>query len=49
MKRNIKEHFKNKMKIDVNFRIFRNTRRRIHHALNGRLKSFSVKEILELY
>ena len=37
---------KNKIKTDVNFRLIRNTRRRIHHALNGKSKSSSTKEIL---
>ena len=36
---NIKENIKNGIKVDVNFRWIRNTRRRKHHALNGRLKS----------
>ena len=37
---------KYKIKRDVNFRLIRNTRRRIHHALNGKSKSSSTKEIL---
>ena len=37
---------KNKIKTDVNFRLIRNTRRRNHHALNGKSKSVSTKEIL---
>ena len=37
---------KNKIKTDVNFRLIRNTRRRIHHALNGKSKSSSTKEFL---
>ena len=36
------------LKTDVNFRLFRNTRRRFHHALNGKSKSSSAKEILGL-
>ena len=40
------EYFKNRIKTDVNFRLIRNTRRRIHHALNGKSKSSSAKEIL---
>ena len=46
MNKNIKEHTKKRIKIDVEFRLTRNTRRRIHHALNGRLKSSSTKKIL---
>ena len=34
------------MKTDVNFRLIRNTRRRIHHVLNGQSKSSSTREIL---
>ena len=41
-----RQYEKNKIKTDVNFRLIRNTRRRIHHALNGKSKSFSTKEIL---
>ena len=33
-------------KTDVNFRLIRNTRRRIHHALNGKSKSSSTRNIL---
>ena len=40
------EYIKNRLKTDVNFRLIRNTRRRIHHALNGNSKSSSTKEIL---
>ena len=32
------EYIKNRIKTDVNFRLIRNTRRRIHHALNGKSK-----------
>ena len=32
-------------KIDNNFRLFCKTRSRIHHALNGKSKSSSTKEI----
>ena len=39
---------KNRCKTDVNFRLIKNTRRRFHHALNGKLKSSSTKEILEI-
>ena len=34
----MKEYIKNIIKTDVNYRLFRNTTRRIHHALNGKLK-----------
>ena len=37
---------KNRYKTDVNFRLVRNTRRRIHHALRGKSKSSSTREIL---
>ena len=40
------EYIKNRMKKDVNFRIIRNTRRRVHQALNSKSKSISTKEIL---
>ena len=46
MNKYIKENMKNRIKTDVIFRLFRNTRRRIHHALNGKSKSISTKEIL---
>ena len=45
-KNKIYEHRKNRRKTDVNFRLICNTRRRIHHALNGKSKSISTKEIL---
>ena len=32
--------------MDVSFRLLRNSRRRIHHALNGKSKSSSTREIL---
>ena len=32
--------------MDVNFRLIRNTRRRIHHALSGKSKSSSTREVL---
>ena len=41
-----RQYEKNKIKTDVNFRLIRNTRRKIHHALNGKPKSSSTKEIL---
>ena len=34
------------MKTDASFQLIRNTRRRIHHALNGQSKSSSTREIL---
>ena len=37
---------KNRIKTDVNFRLIRNTRRRIHHALNRKSKSSSTREFL---
>ena len=40
------ECFKNRIKTDVNFRLIRNTRRRIHQALKGKSKSSSTGEIL---
>ena len=40
------EYVENRIKTDVIFRLIRNTRRRIHHALNGESKSSSTKEIL---
>ena len=40
------EYIKNRIKTDVNFRLIRNTRRRIHHALKGKSKSFSTVNIL---
>ena len=45
----IKNHIiyeRNKRKAEVNFRLIRNTRRRIHHALNGKSKSSSTRDIL---
>ena len=40
------EYVKNRTTTDVNFRLIRNTRRRIHQALNGKSKSSSTREIL---
>ena len=40
------EYNKNRIKTDVDFRLICNTRRRVHHALNGKSKSSSRKEIL---
>ena len=46
MNKYIKEYMKKRIKTDVNFRLFRNTRRRIHHALNVESKSSSTRDIL---
>ena len=46
MKNYIKEYTKKRYQIDDNFRLIRNTRRRILHALHGKSKSISTKEIL---
>ena len=40
------EYFKNRIRTDVNFRLIRNTRRRILQALNGKSKSSSTRDIL---
>ena len=40
------EYFKNRIKTDVNFRVIHNTRRKIHHVLNGKTKSSSTRGIL---
>ena len=40
------EYLRNRIKTDVNFRLIRNTRRKIHHALNGKSESSSTKEFL---
>ena len=40
------DYIKNRIKTDVNFRLIRNARRRIHHGFNGRSKSSSTKDIL---
>ena len=45
-KKKIYESRKNRRKTDVNFRLICNTRRRIHHALNGKSKSSPTKDIL---
>ena len=42
----LKEYVKNRKETDVDFRLFRNTKQRIHHALNGKLKSSSTKDKL---
>ena len=41
-----RQYEKNKIKTDVNFRLIRSTRRRSHHALNGKSKSSSTRDIL---
>ena len=43
------ECVKNRMKTDVDFRLIRDRRRRIHHALNGKSKSSSTREFLGIY
>ena len=43
-KRNI--YLKNRRKMDLNFKLICNTRRRIHRALKGKSKSSSTREIL---
>ena len=40
------EYVKNRIKTDVDFRLTRNTRRRVHQALQGKTKSPSTKDIL---
>ena len=45
-KNKIYESRKNRRKTDVNFRLICNTRRRIHHVLNGKSKSSSTRDIL---
>ena len=45
-KEKINLYIKNRIKTDVNFRINRNTRRRIHHALNDKTKPSSTRDIL---
>ena len=42
----VREYMKNRLKTDVSFRLIRNTRRRIHHTLNGKTKSSSTLNIL---
>ena len=44
----MKEYIKNGIRTDVNFRRFPNTRRRIHHALNGKSKSSSTRDFLSM-
>ena len=41
-----RQYEKNKIKADVNFQLICNTRRRIHHALSGKSKSSSTRDIL---
>ena len=45
-KEKINLYIKDRIKTDVNFRLIRNTRRRIHHALNGKSKSSLTRDIL---
>ena len=40
------DNIENRMKTNVSFRLIRNTRQRIHHALNGKSKSTSTLNIL---
>ena len=40
------EYEKNRLNTDVKYRLIKNTRRRIHHALNGKSKSSSTRDIL---
>ena len=40
------DFIKKRIKRNVNFRLIRNTRRRIHKALNGKLKTTSTKKNL---
>ena len=42
------EYIKNRIKTDVDFRIIRNARRRIHHVLNGESKPSSTGDILSI-
>ena len=42
----LKVYIKNRIKTDVSLRLIRNTRRRIHHALNSKLKPSSTGEVL---
>ena len=47
-KKYIKENLENRIITDVSFRLIRHTRRRIHNALNGKSKSSSTLDILEI-
>ena len=49
MNKYIEEYMKNRIKTDVSFGLIRNTRRKIHHALNGKSKSSSTLDILGIY
>ena len=40
------EYIKKRTKTDVNYRLIDNTRYRTHHALNGKMKSSSTKNLL---
>ena len=46
MNKYLNDYIKKRIKIDVHFRLIRNTRRRIHKALSGKLNLSSTKEIL---
>ena len=46
MNKYIKEYMRNRTKTHDTFRLIRNLRRRIHHALNGNSKSSSTLDIL---
>ena len=46
MNRHVKDNFENRRKIGNFFRLIRNTRVRIHHALKGKSKSMSTKNWL---
>ena len=41
-----KEYIENRIKTDGNCRLSHDTRRRIHHALNGKLKTSSSRDLL---
>ena len=46
MNKKIEEFMRNRKKTDFGFQLIRKTRRRIHHALNGKSKSSSTLDIL---
>ena len=46
MNKYIKRYMKTRKKTDVNSRLIRTTRRRIHHVLSGKSKSSSTRETL---
>ena len=45
-KQKINLYTKDRIKTDFNFRLIRNTRRRVHHALKGKSKSSLTRDIL---